>query len=204
VIRYVSRPRAAGPNGGAEEQQPHTGLQHAAIRLEDCEVEFPMALHLCLGLTAQPDVQLQLVSVRTGSEARRKPASGHSTFPKADSEWQCCVLGHHTVNTATADTPRSCCCACSDNLPGWSAGALVLAKNAATLGFLGLLFPDAAGPWLRNMAVAGAVSSVFMAGRRSAQKRGWSLRRPSLCINLRENGALYNGMLPVAAALHCA
>lgn len=72
----------------------------------------------------------------------------------------------------------------------------MLAKNAATLGFLGLLFPDTAGPWLRNMAVAGAVSSIFMAGRHSAQKRGWSLRRPSLRINLREDGALVKGLSP--------
>lgn len=78
-------------------------------------------------------------------------------------------------------------------LPGRLAGALVLAKNAATLAFLGLLFPDAATPWLRNMAVAGAVSSVFMAGRRSAASRGWSLRRPSLRVNLREDGALVKG-----------
>lgn len=72
----------------------------------------------------------------------------------------------------------------------------MLAKNAATLGFLGLLFPDTAGPWLRNMAVAGAVSGVFMAGRHSAQKRGWSLRRPPLRINLREDGALVKGLSP--------
>lgn len=44
-----------------------------------------MALRLCLGLTAQPDVQLQLVNVKAGSEARPRPANGRSRFPKADS-----------------------------------------------------------------------------------------------------------------------
>ena len=72
-----------------------------------------------------------------------------------------------------------------------------MAKNAATLAFLGLLFPDHAGPFLRGMAVAGAVSGVFMAGRRSAAARGWRLpRRPSLRVNLGEHGVLRQGASP--------
>ena len=92
----VSRSHAGGQHGSAEEQQ-YGSLQHAGLRLEDVEVEFPMALRLCLGLTAQPDVQLQLVSVRTGCEARSRPASGKRTLPAADSECHSfTLLDHHS------------------------------------------------------------------------------------------------------------
>lgn len=198
LFNDVRRPHEGGQHGEAEAQQPYIGWQHAGLRLGDFEVEFPMALRLCLGLTAQPDAQLQLFSVRAGSDAKHRPASGASRFPKADSEPPgdppCLVLQFMTRGTQSGlsiscYTPRA-------KKPGLAAGVLVLAKNAATLAFLGLLFPDAATPWLRNMAVAGAVSSVFMAGRRSAASRGWNLRRPSLRVNLREDGALVKGALP--------
>ncbi len=67
-------------------------------------------------------------------------------------------------------------------------------KNVTAVAFLGLLFPDQALPWLRIMAFSGAVSSVFVAGRRSAASHGWHLpRRPSLRVNLGEHGALLKG-----------
>ena len=94
VMMPVSRSPSGAQDGSAEQQQ-YGSLQHAGLRMEDVEVEFPMALRLCLGLTAQPDVQLQLVSVRTGCEARQRPASGQRTLPAADSEYHSFNLAEH-------------------------------------------------------------------------------------------------------------
>ena len=69
-----------------------------------------------------------------------------------------------------------------------------MATRGAALAFVALLFPDAMWPWVRRAAAAGAGSSVFLAGRRSAKLRGWRLpRRPGLHVDLGAHRALYKG-----------
>lgn len=209
------RPEESGQPAGQQHQQ---GLwQHAGLKFGDFEVDFPLALQLKHGLTAQPDVQLQLFSVRAGSEAAQHRGSGSSARrvpPAADREsptmrmflrfeaqsmWRQCgdsAAGpgggaHVQYAFSSNDAYGRTQYLSHSSIASTSAGALVTTKNTAALAFLGLLFPEHSLPWLSYMAVAGMVSSVFVAGRRSAASRRWHLPgRPSLHVNLGEHDAL--------------
>lgn len=82
-------------------------------------------------------------------------------------------------------------------------GATDLATRGAALAFVALLFPSASWPWLQRAAAAGAASAVFVAGRRSASKRGWSLRQkwPVRHVDLRSPKALNIGVAHLTLAV---
>ena len=86
IGRIVAHSAAANEEA-AEDQRPGQQGQHVGLRFGDIEVDFPLALQLRHGLTAQPDVQLQLFSVRAGSEAsQRRPNDATHRPPGADGE----------------------------------------------------------------------------------------------------------------------
>lgn len=86
----------------------------------------------------------------------------------------------------------------------FTAGVADLATRGAALAFLALLFPGTGWPLLQRAAAVGVTSSVFVAGRRSALKRGWKFPRKGLVrsVDLKSRTAVRTGAIAAAQAVH--